>query len=159
MRLVTLLAAGFLALSGCSQWDAIDWQRLSTSVERMTEMGARLAFLNPDVAAHQEQICFAVERVATGLGTFEDPDATFEKIRTKAHEIVNAIPSEQLPDNLKPIVLLVVDQGLDAAFAYVREAYEDMLNQERTQVVLLVAKAAASGLLNACSPEPQYLKK
>jgi hypothetical protein len=153
---IPFLCLALLFGSGCSQLNPspgdgqVDWDRVNRSVENMTELTALIAFARDDVKPHKEAICTAVAEVAPVLENFNDPDATFEKIRGVALNAVKEIPSDVLPDGPKQIAVLVVDQVLDVVFLYTRDSYTDLVNRNEAQVALSVAKSVANGLNSAC---------
>lgn len=157
MRLLTaILLLGMACAAGCTQVKTPDdWQQLSPTIERFTELTFRAALVRDDVKENKEAICNSVVAVAGTLARFEDPDVTFASIRQVALQAIRDLPPDAIPENVKPIALLVVDGGLDFVFLYARDSYEELLAKDEARVVMIVTNALATGMAKACVEDTQ----
>ena len=158
------LLVPFLSLTvGCSQLNppgGTDWDRLTLVVEDVTELSARVLFASSSVQPYKDNICKGVGYVAPVLSNFEDPDATFEKLQETVAQAIMEIPSDILNDELKMLLVTVMDNVLDYVFLYVRDSYADLVNQDEARVVLLMSRAIANGLTKACTvPQANFAER
>jgi len=144
-----------LGTTGCSQirppgdGQQPNWDQVGATVEHFTELAARIAFANDAVKPYKNDICTAVDSIAPVLRDFNDPAATFNQVRDLAFQAISNI--EGLTDEVKEIIKVVVDQVLNVVFVYVQDSYNDLINNDTTQIVLLVSKSIANGLDAACA--------
>lgn len=156
-KLLCLLLIVFMG-TGCSQLEnPNDWERVTPTVQRISEIALLTAFSRDDIKEHKDEICYAVNQVADVLENIEDPTITFEGIRLIAINTVRE--SLNLEPELEQLVLLVVDQVLDVTFQYVETYYNDLLQEDKFKIVVMVTQAIADGFRNACGglPEPSAI--
>ena len=154
MKLLVTLLVGlmFLGSIGCSQLNTPeDWERVTPTVARISEIALLTAFSRDDVQENKEEICVAVNRVADVLENIDDPTAAFDEIRRMA---IAAVEEQDLAPELKKIVILVVDQVLDVTFMYVETYYNDLIQEDRVRIVVMVTRAVADGFRSACEGAP-----
>jgi hypothetical protein len=155
MKKHVLCLAGLMLFSGCSPGGGkINMDLVNRSVENLTEITALIAFARDDVKPHVSTICLVTAEVSKVLENFDDPDATFEALRIAALITIENLPPDVLPDSLRPLVILVVDQVLSVVFFYVRDAYGDLIERDESTVVLSVARSIARGLKSTCAVTP-----
>lgn len=138
----------FVPFFGCSQINpSVD--QIAVQVERYTELAATVAFARADVQPYKESICKAAATVSAALVNYEDPAATLDSLKVVVRA---AISSSNLTEDQKRIANLVIDPIMDVTLAYVENNYMDMISKDPVKNTLLVAKAVANGLNNACYP-------
>ena len=142
-------------LGACTTGNGVDWETAAPIIENISAIGAGIAFAQPDVAEHKKEICTAVAAVTDVLENYDDPNATFESIRQVALDAVRNLPPEVLSDELKPLVITIVDTVLNTAWLYVKDNYQELIEQDQAKTVILVATSVARGINTACGPAPQ----
>lgn len=156
MKVVISCLSVFLVVgSGCSQftggggtWSPNDWDRISPSITAATEWAARTALQNSKVGPYVPEICSTMTDVSNVLSEFDDPNATFDKIREVA---LDAVRDKLGPGPVRDTAVLVVDQILNMAFLYARDKYSDFIDQDQNRTMLIVSRAVAKGVQNACA--------
>lgn len=124
----------------------------SDQITRFSEFATRIAFTNSDIAANKDQVCAIVSEVAFALENYEDPNATFASLKQTATNALNRALANypQIDENLRAVIVLGFAQVLDSVFSHVQDRYSDLVNQEPARSVLIVSKAVAIGMNNAC---------
>jgi len=149
MCLTALMGICLIAAPGCQQPDGgWDFNQVSPIIKSTTTMIAQFAFNDPRVAPHKEEICSAASTATDFLTNFDDPDATFEQLKTQVLAAISGI--EGISPEAKQITLAVTEFVLDSSWLFVRDNYLDLINKDESQVVLLLAKSVAEGINNAC---------
>lgn len=139
----------FLMVTGCGG-PIVNWEQAKPSISRFSEIAATVAFSSDTVKPHTAQICSVVSQVSSVLSQYDDPQATFAKVRELALSTIGAIPETTVRADVKRIASLVVDQVLDSVFSYVQESYSDMVKSDQAGVALSVARSVSDGLNQAC---------
>lgn len=147
---LTLLVAGNFGCSLLNPPGEPSWGEINRSVERFTELAARVAFVRDDVKPHKANICIAVKKILPLLETYEDSGATFDHLRSYVFEVIKDLPDEILNPEAKSICVLVIDQVLDIVFRYAKDSYVDLINQDEARMAITISRAVANGLNNAC---------
>ena len=154
-RMSVIIAALVMVLfSGCNQPTKPNWELITPFVQAAAQQGATIAFAQPSVSLHKEEICVAVTQVADVLEQFNDPNATFDLLRQKMLAELDKIT---LPEPTKQIVVSVVDSVVSVAFACVKTNYSDLINTDQAQAVLIISKATAAGLQSACQTKVMFI--
>lgn len=149
---ICLMLLGAMVLPACS---TADWETAAPLIENVSTIAATIAFAQPDVAEHKAEICEAVAAVTGVLENYDDPDATFASVRQVALDAVRNLPADVLSDELKPLVITIVDTVLNTAWLYAKDSYSDLVNQDEVRMVLLVSSSVAKGINTACGPVTQ----
>lgn len=148
-----VMCCTLLLTSGCSliqPGEKPNWEQIASTVENLTELGARIAFQYENVKPYKDKICVTIEYLAPVLKDFDNPEATLEDLKQLAAMAIQNVPSNILDDEAKNVAVMVMNQVFDMVFNYVKDSYADLLEQDETKVVLLVSRAVSTGLERAC---------
>lgn len=145
--LVLVVLVGVVA--GCSSTQSKpNWQLIAPFVEAVAEEGALIAFEQAAVAPYKGQICEAGEKIAAFLETYEDSDATLELLRVR---ILAELGKVNLPEVPKKLLVGIVDDVVSAAVGVAKEHYSELVASEQAKVVVVISRATARGLRDACA--------
>ena len=149
--LTYLLGVCLITVVGCNQPEGNwSWENSTPIIQNVSTIAARIAFAQPDVLPHQEQMCTISEQIVIVLDNFDDPDATFATVREVALDFIRNLPEDVLNPNAKPITITVVDSVLNTAWIFVQSNYTEFVNQNEAKAAVAVAKAVAKGIQGAC---------
>lgn len=136
-------------ISGCSLMTlgpgAPDWDRVLPTVQSRVRYVAMFAFTMDQIKPYKGEVCETTRMISEFLDTYDDQEATLEKLRAAITEYINT-----LDPNVREPVQIVVDMVLTEAFNYAWQYYEELLSQDQTRVALMIADAVAKGLAEAC---------
>ena len=142
---VVMLTMCLVTSSGCNKpsggWD---FDQVAPTVQRATSLIAQVAFSDPRIANRKVKVCAATDAVVEFLILYNDPEATYDKLKDEVLKVIHNQPSENL------IIQVVTEFILDSAWAHVRENYAEFVEQNETQTVILLTKSVAAGLQQAC---------
>ncbi len=133
--------------NGDNQWD---WEQATPLIENAATLAAQLAFAQPAVQPHREEVCKVALLVSQILENYDNSDATFDTVRQFTLDFIRNLPPETLSDGVKPIVITAVDSVMNGAWLFVRHYYSDAIANDEAQVAVAVARAVARGITNAC---------
>lgn len=143
-----------VVMSGCSMGNGgiqpMTPEKLAPSIEKWTELAATIAFARDDVKEYKPVVCEAVTHVSMILDDYDDPAATFDKVRGVALNAIKDIEHPMFGTDAKRITVLVVDQVMDIVFMRVETKYRDLIEKDQARTVLTVTKALSAGISNAC---------
>jgi len=147
-----LLSVCLVAAPGCTQpgnngWD---FEQVAPVIRSSTTILTQLAFNDPRVAPHKAEICEATGKVVDFLNSYNDPDASFDNLKTAVLDVINQLPPETLSNEAKQITLAITEFVLDSGWVFVRDNYLDLINKDEAKVTILLAKSVADGIQAAC---------
>ena len=99
---------------------------------------------------HRENICTATGKVVEFLNSYDDPDASFDRLKTAVLGVITELPSETLAGEAKQTTLVITEFILDSGWLFVRDNYLDLINKNESKVVILLGKSVADGIQAAC---------
>lgn len=136
---------------GCAQMKSPDdWTAIAPDIRHFTALTFKVILKTNSVQENKVGICQAVDVASGVLQNFDDPDATFAKLKEAALNAINNIPPTTLSPTLKSLAKAVVESGLNVAFDWVRGSYGDLLAKDEARIVLVVSRALSAGMQDAC---------
>ena len=147
---IFLIAIMFCTLACNQPSNQWNWKQVTPLIENVTTITAQIAFAQPNIQPYKEKICKATLIVADILNDYNDSDATFNTIRQLALDTINNLSSDILDNNLKPIVIVTIDSVINGSWLFVKRYHSNMIENNETRIVLIVAKSIAKGVSDVC---------
>lgn len=150
-----VLCLSLMGLTGCSLKDGgwgngpsspNDWERLAPTIQQRVKYVAAFAFNMDAIKPHRQSVCAFADQLSMFLNTYDDRDASFEKLQSTVNDFISQIPDP----NVRNAVSIISDIALTEAFNYAWQHYEGFIEQDQARVAIIIAKAVANGLRDAC---------
>lgn len=122
-------------------------EELTPTITQRVKFATQIAFSIESVKPHKKAVCQIVENVASFLDTYNDPNPTQQRIR----EIALSIVDKTVDDSIKDAARAVTEIAISEAFDYAWQYYNNFINQDKNKSTILIAKAVAKGMREACS--------
>lgn len=123
-----------------------EWERMAPIIQARVKYVIGFTFSMDKVKPHKEAVCQFADQLGTFLDSYDDRDASFDKLQQAVMGFVNQIQDTAVRD----AVAVMVDMALTEAFAFAYKHYEGFINQDQTKVALIIAGAVADGVQDAC---------
>ena len=147
-----LISLCLLPMLGCSLMNPPgdgqkpDWDKMAPIIQSRVKYVAMFAFSIDSVKPYAPQVCQAAEDIIHWLETYDNKDATLENVRKGIFEIIANIKDP----NVRNAVKIVVEIALTEAFNYAWKYYEEFINQDEAKSAIIIARAIAGGIGEAC---------